>query len=204
MENKKRTVKTYGIDENGLLGVFAVSVVEYPAIEVDFVALAKEKGFKLSAAVEEKRMLYGPAMIPDKEIMRLDDEGNEYFITFPQSVVEQLAQQFMKNNQHHNATFEHAFSVSGMTVVEAWIKRGQSDTSVELGLSDQLPVGTWFIGMKVDNDQVWEEVKAGKVKGFSVEGVFMDIGEKMAAIAEEDRFIFELESILKEDAQVHH
>jgi hypothetical protein len=201
MENKKRKVKTYGLDDNGLLGVYAVSVVEFPAIEEDFVALSKAKGFKLAAVNEEKRMLYGPALIPDKEIMRLDDNGEEYFVTFPRAVVEQLAQLFFKKNQHHNATFEHAFSVSGMTVVETWIKRGEQDTSLALGLSSALPEGTWFIGMKVDNDDVWGEVKAGKVKGFSIEGMFMDIGEKLSRACDEDRIFAELETLLKDEVQ---
>jgi len=195
---KKRKVKTYGIDDNGLLGIYAVSVVEFPAIEEDFIALSKAQGLMLASVNEEKRMLYGPALIPDREIMRLDENGDEYFVTFPRSVVEQLAQQFMKKNQHHNATFEHAFSVSGMTVVENWIKRGEQDTSIALGLSAALPEGTWFIGMKVDNDEVWNEVKAGKVKGFSIEGMFMDIGEKLAAIADEDRILAELNTIISE------
>jgi hypothetical protein len=198
MENKKRKVKTYGLDDNGLLGVYAVSVVEFPAIEEDFVALSKAQGFKLAAVNEEKRMLYGPALIPDKEIMRIDDNGEEYFVTFPRQVVEQLAQLFFKKNQHHNATFEHAFSVSGMTVVETWIKRGEQDTSLALGLSSALPEGTWFIGMKVDNDDVWNEVKAGKVKGFSIEGMFMDIGEKLSRACDEDRIFAELETLLKQ------
>jgi hypothetical protein len=201
MENKKRKVKTYGLDDNGLLGVYAVSVVEFPAIEEDFVALSKAKGFKLAAVNEEKRMLYGPALIPDKEIMRLDENGEEYFVTFPRAVVEQLAQLFFKKNQHHNATFEHAFSVSGMTVVETWIKRGEQDTSLALGLSSALPEGTWFIGMKVDNDDVWNEVKAGKVKGFSIEGMFMDIGEKLSRACDEDRIFAELETLLKNEVQ---
>ena len=196
---KKRKVKTYGIDDNGLLGIYAVSVVEFPAIEEDFIALSKAQGLMLASVNEEKRMLYGPALIPDREIMRLDENGDEYFVTFPRSVVEQLAQQFMKKNQHHNATFEHAFSVSGMTVVENWIKRGEQDTSIALGLSAALPEGTWFIGMKVDNDEVWNEVKAGKVKGFSIEGMFMDIGEKLAAIADEDRIIAEIQSLINEE-----
>jgi hypothetical protein len=197
--NKKRKVKTYGLDENGLLGVYAVSVVEFPAIEEDFVALSKAQGFKLAAVNEEKRMLYGPALIPDKEIMRLDENGEEYFVTFPRAVVEQLAQLFFKKNQHHNATFEHAFSVSGMTVVETWIKRGEQDTSLALGLSSALPEGTWFIGMKVDNDDVWNEVKAGKVKGFSIEGMFMDIGEKLSRACDEDRIFAQLETLLKDE-----
>ena len=196
---KKRKVKTYGIDDNGLLGIYAVSVVEFPAIEEDFIALSKAQGLMLASVNEEKRMLYGPALIPDREIMRLDENGDEYFVTFPRAVVEQLAQQFMKKNQHHNATFEHAFSVSGMTVVEQWIKRGEQDTSIALGLSAALPEGTWFIGMKVDNDEVWNEVKAGKVKGFSIEGMFMDIGEKLAAIADEDRIIAQIQSLIDEE-----
>ena len=199
---KKRKVKTYGLDDNGLLGVYAVSVVEFPAIEEDFVALSKAQGFKLAAVNEEKRMLYGAILVPNLEIPRIDPEtGEEYFAVFPPEVVQQVAHGYFLKNQHHNVTVEHKEEVEEMAIVESWLKEGDFDKSIQLGLNPNLPVLTWFGGMKVNNDDVWGEVKAGKVKGFSIEGMFMDIGEKLSRACDEDRIFAELETLLKNEVQ---
>lgn len=189
MEKKKKVIK-YGIDEFEQLGVTAISFVEYPAIEVDFVAMSRQ--IKLSAINEEKRMAYGPVLIPDKEILRIDDEGNEYYIVFPPETIEKASQLFFKKNQHHNHTLEHAVSVLGCTVVESWIKTGESDKSVELGYD--LPVGTWFVGSYVEDDNIWQEIKAGTYKGWSIEGMFAPMDQLELSL---NKFLAEVRNILE-------
>jgi hypothetical protein len=191
MPKTKKKVVQYGLDENGHLGVYAISLVEFPAIETDFIALAKQEQIKLSVVDGERRMLYGPALIPDKEILRIDKNGEEYFALFPKEIIMSVAHGFLKKNQHHNATLEHAVEIDGCTVVESWLKEGEQDKAAHLGFD--LPDGTWMIGLKVDRDDVWEEVKAGKVKGFSIEGLFTNIGEQFSRVADEDLLLKEIE-----------
>ena len=167
METKKKVLKCV-VDDEMRLGVQAISLVEFPAIETNWVALNE---VKLSAMNEERRMLYGPALIPEKYILRIDKQtGEEFYIYFDKETVYKCAHQFMLKNLHHNHTLEHEVAVTGCTVVETWLKESEQDKSVELGID--VPVGTWLVGSYVQNDDLWNEVKLGNVKGFSIEGIF--------------------------------
>jgi len=161
------------IDElQELAGIQAISVVEEPAIEEDFVALNEQKRVELATQNEEKRILIGAALVPDKMIFRRNGE-EEFYIYFSKETIRQAQELYMKSFNQGNATLEHAVNVEGLTVVETWIKEGEQDKSNLYGMD--LPVGTWIVSMKVDNDEIWNDyVKTGKVKGFSIEGYFVD------------------------------
>ena len=191
--DKKRIVKCV-IDENGKLGLTAMGLVDVPAIEENWVALSSEK-VKLSSVDKERRMLYGAALIPEKLILRIDKNNEEYYMKFERDTIEQLAHDFYKKNLHHTTNLQHQYPVTGVTIVESWLKEGNSDKSLALGLSD-LPDGTWFIGAKVDDDSVWEEVKAGAIRGFSIEGMFTEQSVEMHAMNVESLLIKEIESVL--------
>ena len=169
--DKKRIVKCV-IDENGMLGLTAMGLVDVPAIEENWVALSSEK-IKLASVDKERRMLYGAALIPEKLILRIDKNNEEYYMKFERETIERLAHDFYKKNLHHTTNLQHQYPVTGVTIVESWLKEGNSDKSLALGLTD-LPDGTWFIGAKVDDDTVWEEVKSGAIRGFSIEGMFTE------------------------------
>jgi hypothetical protein len=191
--NDKLKLIEYGLgEEEDNMGVYAVSLVSEPAIMVDFVALSK--AHLLLAQVEdgEKRMLYGPALIPNQPIVRYDGNNEKYFITYSKETIEQTAQNFLKRNLHHNHTIQHAMPVHNLTVVESWVTMGAHDKSMNLGF--ELPEGTWMIGVKVDDDNTWEAVKNGEVKGFSIEGWFAPMSE--TDVTEKD-----LEKLLAELAQ---
>ncbi len=154
------------------VGVDAVSVVNSPAIEIDFVALSKVK-VSFAEVDKEKRILMGPALIPNKQIYRDDETNGQYYIWFSSSTIKQASELFFKNHNQSNATFEHTENLTGMTVVESWIiEDSEKDKSNLYGFS--LPKGTWMLSMKVDNNEVWEQVKGGTIKGFSIEGYFAD------------------------------
>ncbi len=163
------------IDENEeLSGIDAVSVVENPAIEEDFIALKKQDQVRLAEVSKEKRILMGAALIPDKPIYRKNGE-QEFYIYFSKDTVAKASQMFLKKGNQSKATLEHAEQkLEGMTVVESWLVEDEKmDKSRKYGLD--MPIGTWMISMKVDNDEVWNDyVKEGKVKGFSIEGYFAD------------------------------
>jgi len=163
----------YGLEELKNLGIYAISIVEMPAIEADFIALSQNQKVKLKVD-NERRMLYGPILIPDIEIPRIDkNTGEEYTIQFPAETIEMAVHLFMKNKHQQDHTYEHKFAIDGLTVVEIWIKEGESDKSVHFGMD--YPIGTAFVGVKVDNDQAWAKVKNGEVKGFSIEGEFTQL-----------------------------
>lgn len=195
----KRKIVTFDLDENdGFKGVFAVSLVDIPAIESNWVSLRADATLKLSEIDKERRMLYGAALIPDKLILRIDPETKEeYYIKFPRQAIEKIARNFMKKGNQSEATFMHEFRVDGCTVVESWIKESDVDKSVSLGLNEG--DGTWFIGMKVDDDGVWDKVKAGEVFGFSIEGLFDVNNESLrASLSDEDILLAEIEAMLNE------
>jgi len=165
-------------DENA--GIDAVSLVEKPAIESDWVALKKHE-VQLKTINEDKRLLMGAALIPNKQIYRRNEKTNEeYYIFFSKNTVRKASQLFLKESNQNNATIEHTKKISGMSVVESWIKEGEQDKSNLYGF-DAEP-GTWFITMKVDNEEIWNKVKSKEIKGFSIEGYF---AEKLEASKQE-------------------
>ena len=157
-------------------GIEAISIVENPAIESDFVALRQEE-IKLATLDKEKKILLGALLIPNKPIYRNGDEG-EYYIFFSKDTVVKASQMYLKNGYQNNSTLEHDQALKGLTLVESWIVESETqDKSRKYGLN--VPVGTWMGAVKVNNNEIWNEyVKTDKVKGFSIEGYFADKMEK--------------------------
>lgn len=155
-------------------GIEAISVVESPAIEEEFIALKNEDQIRLAEVSKEKRLLMGAALIPDKPIYR-KSEDNEFYIYFSKETVAKASQMFLKSGNQGQATMEHASKkLEGMTVVESWIVEDLvHDKSKKYGLD--MPIGTWMVSMKVDNDEIWNNyVLKKKILGFSIEGYFID------------------------------
>ena len=158
-------------EEDEVSGIEAVSIVESPAIESDFIAL-KNQEFKFAEVNKEKRILMGAALIPNKPIYRKNEE-NEYYIYFSKSTVRKASELFFIRGNQNNSTLEHNVSLTGLTAVESWIVEDEKDKTRFYDLD--VPIGTWMLSMKVQNDDVWNDyVKTGKVKGFSIEGYFAD------------------------------
>jgi len=162
-------------EEDELNGIEAISIVENPAIEEDFIAL-KDQQVKLAEVDKEKKILIGALLIPNKPIYRQSGE-EEYYIYFSRDTVLKASQKYLKSGNQKNSTLEHQMNIQGLTLVESWIKEDKvHDKSVKYGMD--VPVGTWMGSVKVDNDEVWENyVKTGLVKGFSIEGYFADKAE---------------------------
>ena len=153
-------------------GVYAISLVSDPAIEVQFVTLSKQKEIKLATINEEQRILLGAVLIPDQPIYRVQD-GHEFNIVFPKETIKQVQHNFSQQGYQNNSTIEHSGEqIQNVTFVETWIKESDvNDKSVMYGFNE--PIGTWYAAMKVNNDEIWNDyVKTGKVKGFSIDGVF--------------------------------
>jgi hypothetical protein len=164
------------LDEEQEIGIEAISVVESPAIEEDFIAL-KSQEFKLAEVDKEKRILMGALLIPNKPIYRRNGE-DEYYIYFSKDTVLKASQMYLMQGKQNNSTLEHQYEINGLSLVESWIVEDKvHDKSVKYGMD--LPLGTWVGAVKVNNDAIWNEfVKTGKVKGFSIEGYFADKMER--------------------------
>ena len=158
------------IDEEAeLYGIDAISLVEHPAIDSDWIAM-KSHEFEFKTQDKEKRIVMGAALIPDKPIYRKTGD-EEYYVYFSKKTVRRAMELYFKNGNQSNATIEHEHKANGLHVVESWIVEGEQDKSRMYGLD--VPVGSWMVSMKVDNDAIWETfVKNGTVKGFSIEGYF--------------------------------
>jgi hypothetical protein len=194
------------LDETmALTGIDAISLVEYPAIEEDFIALNTQKKETFAMQNQEKRLLMGAALIPDKPIYRTDGE-NEYYVYFSKDTIRKAMELFFKNGYQRNATIEHDYEVDGTTIVESWIIEDDTlDKSRAYGLD--LPVGTWMVSMKIDNESIWKRVKDGEFKGFSIEGYFVDkmnfSKQELAKIEEQEAALIlsQIANIIKKDGR---
>lgn len=184
------------IDEEAeLYGIDAISLVDQPAIELDFVALSKEK-ILFAEADAEKRILVGPALVPDKPIFRKNGE-EEFYVYFSKSTVRRASELYMVHGNQKNHTLEHEHNVQGLTLVESWVVDDRKkDKSAYYGLD--VPVGTWMVAIKVENEAIWQDwVKEGLVKGFSIEGYFVDKTQQAQKEEELSEVARELMSILR-------
>ena len=165
-------MKTYEaiFNEEVNKGVYGISLVYNPAMEGHFLTLSKQEEIKLKAIDEEKRILLGLVLEPNKLIYR-NQGGEEFNVVFKEETIVQLAHNFIKEGYQHNSSIEHSGKVDGVTFVESWIVADtKKDKSVTFGLS--YPKGSWLVMMKVDSDEVWNDyVKNGKVRGFSIDAL---------------------------------
>ena len=161
------------IDEDAeLYGIDAISLVENPAIESNWLALNSDK-LTLAEVDSDRRILIGAALIPDKPIYRAQG-GDEFHVYFSKKTVRKAMELFFKFGNQGSTTLEHENKLNGLSVVESWIvEHKKKDKSSVYNLD--VPVGTWMVSVKVDNEAIWRDwVKSDKVKGFSIEGFFVD------------------------------
>jgi hypothetical protein len=161
-------------EEMELSGIDAISIVENPAIEENWVALNEQKEYHFAEVDKEKKIIMGAMLVPDKPIYRRDEKEGEYYIYFSQDTIRKCMEMFFQNGNQSNATFEHKEEIKGLTMVESWIVEDlEKDKSNLYNLN--VPVGTWMGTIKVENQVIWDEfIKTKKVKGFSIEGYFAD------------------------------
>lgn len=153
-------------------GVEVISLVDHPANETKFVALAAEAArIQRFSLQEEKRIVTGVALIPDQRIYRCDAEGNEWYVTFTREAIARTAQKFMRNHRGEGVNIQHAGAmVDGLYYCESYLT--DPDRGISPAGFGELPAGTWIVSCKVDNPEVWARIKSGELRGFSIEGVF--------------------------------
>lgn len=149
--------------------IYAVSLVEDEAVESGFIALSKQKqamNFKIHN--EEKRMLYGVALRANFPIYRCYGQ-DEFYLTFDANAIERLVNKFMSNYNQKSFTIDHMEPAEGIVITESWlVKDTENDKSNALGL-ENVSEGSWIIGCKINNDEIWQSIKEGRWHGFSIE-----------------------------------
>jgi hypothetical protein len=167
MEKKLPTYKVVVNPDDDSTGVYAVSLVDQPAIEVDWIKLQKELQDILFSANKDKQMLFGPLLIPNKLILRKASNGDLYNIMFDAETIQVIADKYNETKINDIFNFQHSERVVDAVLLQNWIT-GEKDKSQDYGFD--LPSGSWFCGVKVKDESFWmNEVKSEKVKGFSIE-----------------------------------
>ena len=175
-------MKTYEVvfNEDEDKGIYAVSVVESPAMESMFIALSSDSNkvpvniqFKDSDEAKKENTLLGVALIPDKKIYR-NIEGDEFNIVFSKETIKKAAHTFLKKGYQHNSTVEHEDKIEGVSIVESWIvKDPENNTANAYNLAkEDIKEGTWIVKMKCDNEDIYNKAINGDIKGFSIDGLF--------------------------------
>jgi hypothetical protein len=167
------------IAEDDDTGVSKISMVDYPAIETNFIALENRKFLRLAIS-QDRQMLYGPALIPDQKIYRNDNEG-EYYIWYSAQTIAKTVERFAENGYNTKINLQHDKNVKDCVVSESWlIEDPNMDKAKAINEEfGKLPAGTWMVGMKINNADFWEkEIKSGNARGFSIEGMFRPEGYK--------------------------
>ena len=153
--------------------VFAISLVDEPAIEENFIFLSKQEQKQIFLEREDKHLIVGPVLIPDKPIYRNNGQ-EEFYLQFSKETIEKLAYEYLMNGRMYSVTTDHQDIADDICLVESWIKTSENDKSNDYGM--ELPIGTWMVSMKVENEDVWQRVKSGELRGYSIES-FVNLDE---------------------------
>lgn len=157
-------------------GVYAISLVESPAIQENFIALSKEH--KIEFKEIERNLILGAVLIPDMLIERKSKDGDIFQIFLSGETITKVAHKYMQKGNQSNITLQHKSDVKGVTVVETWLKEDAiHDKSVKYGFD--YPINTWLVAMKVEDDTIKKKIISGEIKGFSIEGIFKEAEEKL-------------------------
>lgn len=188
--------------DDELSGIDSISIVEDPAIEINFLYFNKEKETEklnknnFEVDNEEKRIIISPALIPNIQIYRLDKFGREYYVYFSEDTISKISEKYMKNGYNvANDTDHSGKKLKDIYVTELWIKESDMDKSSMFEQFKYLPVGTLFVKMKINSDDVWNRIKEGELRGVSVSGYFI---EEAVKFQREQEFLAELEKLLEE------
>lgn len=206
MENKsKPLIIELIIDETqNIDGVNVVSIVDEPAIEVDFMYFNKNMNntFKFKNVNEEKRLATGPFMIPDKQILRVDEQNNPYFVFFSEDTVRKSNELYMKKGGNLKYNTNHKDIVDGgAIVIESWIVEDpNNDKANALGFTN-LPKGTWMGTYKIYDDKLWSQIKSGEFKGFSIEGPYGYLFNKTEVNLSEEIIYEFIKNIINSDIE---
>jgi hypothetical protein len=192
MFDSRTEMEIHEMSINDYAGVESIALVEEPAIEINFMCFSSEKKAQLNMSIadKEKRIITGPVLIPEQLIYRIDKKTNkEYFVFFSEETISNIAEKFMLEKRNSEVNIEHEQPVNDISILEIWLVADPNmDKSKSLGYN--VPKGSLMMSYKVNNDDVWNNlIKTGLVKGFSIEGSFI---EKFATqVKDKDEILYE-------------
>lgn len=207
MLKKKKKLKCYDVAFDS--DVYCISLVQDPAIEVNYVALSKEKPLQILLEKEDKHIIVGCALVPDKPIYRRDGD-EEFYIQFSAETIEKLAHNYLANDRVYSFSTDHKDVADDVYIIETWLKTSENDKSKDYNLD--VPIGSWMVMAKVENDEIWNRIKEGELQGFSIEAI-VDLKEinnkiknnmakenkvKLEAVEIDDSFWTKLRGILSD------
>lgn len=166
MLKKKKQLKCYEVTMDS--EVYAVSLVTDPAIELNFIALSKNKPLQILLEKEDKHIIIGAVLTPDTPIYRRDGD-DEFYIQFSKETVEKMAHEYLMSDRIYSFTEQHEDVADDIAVIESWVKMSDNDKSKDYGID--APIGTWFMMAKVENEDIWQKIKNGELQGFSIEAL---------------------------------
>lgn len=158
----------YNILLDNAEGIQIMSLVESPAVESDFITFSKEE-LKFSIN-EEENIVFGCALRANYPIYRVSPQIGEYYVVFSKEVIKQLYEKFLIEERVSEVNLEHTYKTDGVHLIQSFIK--DIDKGINPKGFEEVEDGSWFCAYKVTNKEVWDQVKEGKFKGFSVEGFF--------------------------------
>ena len=191
-----------GVDK----GVYAISVVESPAMESQFIALSKDEKLKtteikLAEVDDVKFLLAGVVLVPDRDVYRNQD-GKEFNIRFSKDTISDVANNFISEGYQGNSSLEHEEKLNGVSIVQSWVvKDPTQDTANAYGLpKEDLKEGSWVVLYKCDNKEVYDKAIKGEIKGFSIDGLFSleEVNLKTEVEMNKDDFIKMKDELLTE------
>ncbi len=170
-ENEKLPLYILGLDDLDFDGITAISLVDFPAIEENFIKLAKaskRNDYLFGKTDTLKHIVTGPALIPDKKIYRADMFRGEFEVMFTSEGIEKIRDYFLQNFKQKDITVDHVINANNISIVESWIIEDKANDKAN-ALGFDLPKGTWMVSMKIENGEVWDRIEDGELKGFSIE-----------------------------------
>jgi hypothetical protein len=163
------------IDDEHETGVEFISFVDTPAIEREWMAFNNTPKMQFKVKNEEKRIVSGAIMVANLPIYRRDEHNGEYYVKFSGDAIQKIVERFFKNGMTGRVNLDHNEVVEDVYMIESFIIDERKKTPEGFA---ELPKGSWFGSFKVENDEVWRQVKDGTFRGFSIEGMFTDRASK--------------------------
>ena len=182
-------------------GIDRISLVNDPAVDAYFVSFSKDKIQQMFTTNEEQKMITGVVMRCDYPIYRNDEHLGEYYINFSADVIKHMAQKLLRDNNQNNVNIEHMFNsdVEGVEMVELFIKDRNKGKN-PIGFED-INDGSLFATFKVDNQDIWQQIKNGTFKGYSLEGLFNYVipdNNTDEVIEDEEKLIDDIETLIEQ------
>lgn len=199
MEKKRKVYELTIMEEDEISGINSISIVDDPAIEQSLLFFSKDKSTKLvledfEVMNEEKRIIVSPAMLPGKLIPRMGADGELYDVFFSAETIRMIAEKYMRNGYNTANDVSHDSNrKETIYVVESWIKQSEFDKSMQYEQYRDNPIGTWYVSMRIMDDQTWEAIKNHTLTGVSISGFF---SQEEVQMSKEEMFLEDFEQML--------